>query len=137
MYVDRLQKNIINQLVAVDDGRVMHNPLEPYFRAFTGAFCTDMPFTFYFEARNQPLLFVYDPTPIAARTGRAVFAEHCEKIKAQTLLITDYVQELADSGYLTVDAPWGRPPLPPDYGNYWRKHKQFFPNLIGVLYAYN
>jgi hypothetical protein len=94
-----------------------------------------MPFTFYFEAKNTPILFVYDSTPVAARSSRAVFAEQCEMIKANTLLITDYIQELADDGYLMVNPPDSktRPPLPPGYENYWRKYKQFYPNLIDGL----
>jgi hypothetical protein len=125
----------LNQLVAIDDGRVLHNPLESYFRAFSGAFSTGMPFTFYFEARNLPLLFVYDPTPIAARSSRAVFVAQCDAIKTNTLLITNFIQELADDGYLAVDPPDVkiRPALPPDYENYWRKSRQFFPNLIDGL----
>jgi hypothetical protein len=138
MYLDTFKKNIINHLVAADDGGELHTPLEPYFRAFTGAFSPDMPFTFYFEARNKPLLFVYDATPIDARSSHALFVEHCEKIKAKILPITGFVQELANSGYLT-ETPLDfkdRPPLPPDYANYWRKYRHFYMDVInGLGYA--
>ncbi|GHV80077.1 hypothetical protein AGMMS49944_18680 [Spirochaetia bacterium] len=73
MLLDSFKRDIINQLVVADDGRVLRNPLSPYFRAFTGAFSADTPFTFYFEVKNKPVMFVYDSTPITARSSRAVF----------------------------------------------------------------
>jgi hypothetical protein len=135
MLLDSFKRDIINQLVAADDGRVLQNPLTPYFRAFTGVFDPRMPFTFYFEVKNKPVMLVYDATPIAARSSRAIFVEHCERIGERTLRITNFIQELADCGYLTVNPPDSavRPSLPPNYENYWRKYKQFYPNLIEGL----
>jgi hypothetical protein len=135
MVMDSLQKHVINQLVAIDDGRVLHNPVEPYFRAFTGAFSANMPFTFYFEAISRPVMFVYDATPVAARSSHYLFMEHCEQIKANILPIAAFVQELADTGFVTV-RPLGikdRPPLPPDYANQWRKYKHFYTDVIEGL----
>ncbi|AEF83864.1 hypothetical protein TREPR_3751 [Treponema primitia ZAS-2] len=135
MFLDSFKKNIINQLVAADDGRVLHTPMEPYFLAFTGQFSPGMPFTFYFEDRNKPVLFVYDPTPIDRRSSHASFLEHCEGIKANILPITSFMQKLADEGYVTV-RPLDyneRPELPPDYANLWRKYKQFYSDVMNGL----
>jgi hypothetical protein len=135
MLLTSLKKNIINQLVAAEEGRVVHNAVEPYFRAFTGEFSADMPFTFYFEAANRPVMFVYDATPIAARSSHYLFMERCEQIKAHILPVTGFMQELADTGYVTV-RPLGirdRPALPPDYANYWRKYKHFYTDVIEGL----
>ncbi|GHT95467.1 hypothetical protein FACS1894141_4120 [Spirochaetia bacterium] len=135
MPMDSLQKQVIDQLVAAEEGRALHNAVEPYFRAFTGAFSADMPFTVYFEAANRPVMFVYDPTPVAARSSHYLFMERCEQIKAHILPITAFVQELADTGYVTV-RPLGirdRPPLPPDCVNYWRKYKHFYTDVIEGL----
>jgi hypothetical protein len=58
MFLDSLKKTIINQLIAADDGYMLHDPLEPYFRAFAGAFDPDMPFTFYsWKGFNTPPLW--------------------------------------------------------------------------------
>jgi hypothetical protein len=133
--MDSLQKQVINQLAARDGISVGRNPVAPYFRAFSGAFLADMPFTFYFEAVHKPVMFVYDPTPVAARSSHYLFMEHSEQIKANILPITSFVQELADTGYVTV-RPLGikdRPPLPPDYANYWRKYKHFYSDIIEGL----
>jgi hypothetical protein len=135
MFLDSFKRNIINQIVAADDGRELHDPLEPYFRAFTGAFSPDMPFTFYFETRNRPVMFVYDPTPNPARSSHAAFVECCERIKANILPITNFAQELADRKYLAVtplDAST-RPPLPQNYENCWRKYRHFYTGVAEGL----
>jgi hypothetical protein len=64
MFLNSFKKSIINQLIAIDERREVCDALTPYFRAFTGAFDPGMAFTFYFEAKNRPLLLVYDPTPV-------------------------------------------------------------------------
>jgi hypothetical protein len=135
VFLDSFKRSVINQLIAADDGRVLHDPLAPYFRAFTGAFEPDMPFTFYFEAKNKPLMLVYDATPIPARSSHAAFIERCDKIKKHILPITDFVQELANTGYLK-EIPLDfkdRPPLPPDYENYWRKYRHFYSDVMNGL----
>jgi hypothetical protein len=135
MFLDSFKKSVINQLIAADDGRRLREPLEPYFRAFTGAFEPDMPFTFYFEAKNKPLMLVYDATPIPARSSHAAFIERCDKIKEKILPITDFVQELADAGYVK-EIPLDfkdRPPLPPGYENYWRKYRHFYSDVMNGL----
>jgi hypothetical protein len=138
VFLDTFKRTVINQLVAVDDGRVLRDPLEPYFRAFTGAFDPDMPFTFYFEATNKPLMLVYDATPIAARSSHAAFIDRCDKIKERILPVTGFLQELANTGYVT-ETPLdfkNRPPLPPDYENYWRKYRHFYMDIMnGLSYA--
>jgi hypothetical protein len=136
MFLDAFKKNVINQIVAIDDGRALHSPLEPYFRAFTGGFSADMPFTFYFEATNSPVLLVRDPTPIAARSSHAVFVDRCEKIKADVMAIADFVQELVDGGYLAAQPlDFGdRPRLPPDYENTYRRYKHFYTDIMDSLF---
>jgi hypothetical protein len=87
-----------------------------------------MPFTFYFEAINRPVMFVYEPTSIAARSSRYLFMERCEQIKAKMLSISDVIQELADEGYISVQPlKYGdRPALPADHIKYWRKYQHFY-----------
>jgi biotin operon repressor len=135
MFLDSFKRNVINQIVATDDGRELHDPLEPYFRAFTGVFDPGMPFTFYFEARNRPVMFVYDPTPIPAHASHAAFVEHCERIKAGILPITNFAQELAEGKYLTATPleSSARPPLPQNYENCWQKYKHFYADVMEGL----
>jgi hypothetical protein len=135
MFLDSFKKNIINQLIAAEDGREGHTALEPYFRAFSGAFSPDMPFTFYFEERNKPVMFVYDATPIDRRSSHASFIARCDRIKTGILPITDFVQELAGSGYIDVSPAElrDRPALPPNYATYWRKYRQFYNDVMTGL----
>jgi hypothetical protein len=135
MLLDRLKKDIINQLVALDEGRELRGPVEPYFRAFTGAFGPGMPFTFYFEARNRPLMLVYDEAPYNGRSSHALFMARCEGIKAGILPIAGFAQELADKGYVTARPLefGGRPPLPPDYQSRWRTYKHFYADVAEGL----
>ncbi|MDR3123828.1 MAG: hypothetical protein LBU16_08645 [Treponema sp.] len=135
MLLDKFKRSVINHLVAADDCREFHDSLEPYFRAFTGVFEPDMPFTFYFEAKNKPLMLVYDATPIPARSSRAAFLERCEGIKKNILPITDFIQELVNIGYVR-ETPLDfkdRPLLPSDYENYWRKYRHFYSDVINGL----
>ncbi|GHU72153.1 hypothetical protein FACS189450_09430 [Spirochaetia bacterium] len=128
MSTDSFKADIINQLMAMEEGGAVHNPLEPYFCAFTGAFRSDMPFTFYFEAINRPVMFVYEPASIAARSSRYLFMERCEQIKAKVLSISGVIRELADEGYISVQPLKyeARPALPGDYIRYWRKYQHFY-----------
>jgi hypothetical protein len=135
MLLDIFKRTVISHLVAADDGRELHDPMEPYFRAFTGAFDPDMPFTFYFEFKNKPIMLVYDATPIDRRSSHAAFIAQCDSIKSRILPITDYIQELANTGCLRA-IPLDfqdRPPLPPDYANHWRKYKQFYNDVMTGL----
>jgi hypothetical protein len=135
MFLDSFRKSIINQLIAADEGRILQDSLAPYFRAFTGAFKPDMPFTFYFGTKNKPLMLVYDATPIAARSSHAAFIERCDRIKRNILPIAGFMQELANTGYVT-ETPLDfrdRPPLPPDYENCWRKYQHFYMDAINAL----
>jgi hypothetical protein len=135
MFLDTFKKDVINNIIAERDGGAVHNKLKPYFRAFTGAFTPGMPFTFYFEATNKPVMFVYDPTPIDRRSSHASFIAHCDRLKANILPITDYIQKLADEGFITVSPAefCDRPALPQDYADYWRKYKQFYNDVMTGL----
>jgi hypothetical protein len=135
MLLNAFKKDIINQLVAAEEGQVLNNPLGPYFRAFTGAFDPGMPFTFYFEVKNKPALLVFDAKPNEDRSSRAVFVEYCERICENTLRITNAVQELTDGGYLTVNPPDSnkRSPLPLNWDSCWRRYTHFAPYLIEGL----
>jgi hypothetical protein len=135
MLLNSFKKDIINQLVAADEGRILNNPLESYFRAFTGAFDPRMPFTFYFEVKNKPALFVFDAKPNEDRSSRALFVEYCERISENTLRITNAIQELTDGGYLTVNPPdsKNRSPLPLNWDSCWRRFAHFTPCLIDGL----
>ncbi|MDR1092322.1 MAG: hypothetical protein LBL79_14735 [Prevotella sp.] len=129
------KKNVINHLAAAEAGRTFADPLGAYFRAFTGAFEPDMPFTFYFEARDKPILFVYDSTPIDRRSSHAAFVARCDNIKSQILPIVRCVQELVDTGCLETSPLdyQDRPALPVDYANHWRKYKQFYNDVMTDL----
>jgi hypothetical protein len=80
-------------------------------------------------------MFVYDPTPIDRRSSHAAFIAHCDRIKAGILPITDFIQELADSGYMDASPAEyrDRPALPSDYANYWRKYRQFYSDVMDGL----
>jgi hypothetical protein len=138
MFLDPFKKNVINHLIAACEGRTLEGPMGAYFRAFTGAFEPDMPFTFYFEERDKPILFVYDATPIDRRSSHARFVTRCDAIKSRILPITRHIQELAGAGYLNV-SPLDyrdRPALPADYANHWRKYKQFYNDvMIGISFV--
>jgi hypothetical protein len=135
MLLNSFKKDIINQLVAAEEGRILNNPLGPYFRAFTGVFDPRMPFTFYFEVKNKPVMFVFDAKPNEDRSSRAIFIEQCERISENTLRITNGIQELTDGGYLTVNPPdsKNRSPLPVNWDTCWRKYTHFTPYLIDGL----
>jgi hypothetical protein len=135
MFLDPFKKNVINHLIAAEEGRAFAGPMEAYFRAFTGAFEPDMPFTFYFEERDKPILFVYDATPIDRRSSHAAFIARCDDIKSRILSIVQCVRELAGSGCLDA-SPLDyrdRPALPLDYANHWRKYKQFYNDVMTGL----
>jgi hypothetical protein len=135
MVLDPLKKNLINHLVAAAEGRTLDGPMGDYFRAFSGAFNPDMPFTFYFEERDKPILFVYDATPIDRRSSHAEFIARCDGIKSRILPITRCIRELADAGCLAV-SPLDyrdRPALPLDYASHWRKYKQFYNDVMTGL----
>jgi hypothetical protein len=135
MYLDPFKKNVINHLVASSEGRTLGGGMGAYFRAFTGAFEPDMPFTFYFEAREKPILFVYDATPIDRRSSHASFIARCDAIKSRILPITRHIRELADTGCLNTGYLdyRDRPALPADYANHWRKYKQFYNDVMAGL----
>ncbi|GHU02694.1 hypothetical protein FACS1894147_05140 [Spirochaetia bacterium] len=135
MLLNAFKRDIINQLAAIDEGRILNNPLAPYFRAFSGAFDPRMPFTVYFEVKNKPVLFVFDAKPNEARSSRAAFVEHGEQICENMLRITNSIQELTDGAYLSVDFPESntRPPLPQNWDCCWRKYTHLSPYLIEGL----
>jgi hypothetical protein len=135
MFLDPFKKNVINHLAATGAGRPFADPMGTYFRAFTGAFEPDMPFTFYFEERDKPILFVYDATPIDRRSSHAAFIARCDDIKSRILPIVKCVQELVGAGCLET-SPLDyrdRPALPLDYANHWRKYKQFYNDVMTGL----
>jgi hypothetical protein len=135
MFLDTFKKSIINHLIAGNERSEVHDALEPYFRAFAGAFEPDMPFTFYFEAKNKPVMCLYDALPLSARSSRAAFVERCEMIKGHILPITDFVRELAAAGYV-AETPLSlkdRPLLPPDYEKHWRKYRHFYTDVMNGL----
>jgi hypothetical protein len=135
MFLDPFKKNVINHLIAAEEGRPLAGPMGAYFRAFTGAFEPEMPFTFYFEERDKPTLFVYDATPIDRRSSHAAFIARCDDIKSRILPMVRCLQELAAAGFLET-SPLDyrdRPALPADYANHWRKYKQFYNDVMTGL----
>jgi hypothetical protein len=53
-----------------------------------------MPFTFYFEAKNKPVLFVFDAKPNEDRSSRAVFVECSERISKNTYALQTLFRNL-------------------------------------------
>jgi hypothetical protein len=55
--------------------------------------------------------------------------------RSRILPITGFLQELANRSYVQ-EIPLefkDRPPLPPDYENYWRKYRHFYSDVMNGL----
>jgi hypothetical protein len=129
------QKEIINHLIAAHEKRPWGSKIAPYFRAFTGAFSPDMPFTFYFLSVNHPIMYVYDPRSSEQRSSRAVFREECEQKKPRILAITNFFEYLVDNEYVQMEYQGlqGRPQLPERYDAVWRKYSDFYHDIMNGL----
>jgi hypothetical protein len=137
MELNNTKKEIINHLIAAHDGRPWGSKLSKYFRAFTGAFSPDMPFTFYFLTETRPIMYVYDPLPGNLRSSRTVFHGECEQKKPKILEITSFFEYLVTNGYLNMEYKGlqRRPPLPDHYDRIWRKYSDFYNDImLGLSY---
>jgi hypothetical protein len=54
MELNAAKKEIVNRLIAAQEGRPWGSGLSKYFRAFSGAFSPDMYLTFYFVTGTRP-----------------------------------------------------------------------------------
>jgi hypothetical protein len=133
--VTSTQKEIIHHLIAAHEKRPWGGKIARYFRAFTGAFHTDMPFTFYFLSANHPIMYVYDPRPAEQRSSRAVFREECERKKPMILEITRFFEYLAEHEYVSMEYRdiQGRPERPLGYDAVWRKYSDFYNDIMTGL----
>ena len=138
MELTNTQKEIINHLAAMHEGKPWGSKISKYFRAFGGDFSSDMPFTFYFISENRPVMYVYDPRPEDKRSSRAVFQAECEMKKYKILEISRFVEYLVNNGYLEMKYKGlqCRPPLPAHYDRVWRKYGGFYNDvMIGLSYV--
>jgi hypothetical protein len=129
------QKEIVHHLIAAHEQRPWGSKIAPYFRAFTGAFSPDMPFTFYFLSANHPIMYVYDPRPAEQRSSRAVFREGCERKKTKIVEITRFFEYLVEQEYVSMEyrGVQGRPLRPAGYDRVWRKYGDFYSDLMMCL----
>ncbi|MDR1031425.1 MAG: hypothetical protein LBL76_11215 [Treponema sp.] len=129
------QKEIINHLIAAHEQRPWNSQIATYFRAFTGAFHADMPFTFYFLAVNHPIMYVYDPRVPDKRSSREVFHRECHEKKQKILEITDFFEYLTEKDYVhrIYQGLAGRPVLPNQYDKTWRKYSDFYNDIMTGL----
>ena len=137
MELNNTKKEIINHLIAARERRPWGSKLYKYFRAFTGTFSPDMPFTFYFVTETRPVIYVYDPRPADKRSSRAVFHAECDQKKPKLLEITAFFEYLVNNDYLYMEYKGlkGRPPLPDHYDQVWRKHSDFYNDImLGLSY---
>jgi hypothetical protein len=138
MELNNTKKEIINHLIAAHEGRSWGSKLSKYFRAFTGSFSPDMPFTFYFLTKTRPIMYVYDPRPANLRSSRSAFHRECEQKKPKILEITSFFEYLVTHGYLNMEYKGlvGRPPLPENYNRVWRKYSDFYNDtMLGLSYV--
>ena len=137
MNLTNTQKEIINHLTTLHEGSAYTNKLSPYFRAFSGNFSPDMPFTIYFTSETRPVMYVYDPLPGNLRSSRAVFHAQCEQKKAEILGISNFVEYLVNNNYLEMKYKGlqGRAALPENYDRVWRKYSDFYNDImLGLSY---
>ena len=132
MTLTKTQKEIINHLIAKNQGKVWRSKLTKYFKAFTGEFYTDMSFTFYFISETRPVMYVYDPLPVEKWSPRTEFNKECEQKKSKILEIAGFFEYLSSNNYLDMNYKGlqGRPQLPPGYDQTWRKYSDFYNDIM-------
>ncbi|MDR2797202.1 MAG: hypothetical protein LBB80_02565, partial [Treponema sp.] len=133
--VTSTQKEVIHHLIAAHEKRPWGSKIAKYFRAFTGAFSPDMPFTFYFLSANHPIMYVYDPRPAEQRSSREIFRGECERKKSKILAITRFFEYLAEYEYVSMEyrGIQGRPLRPLGYDGVWRKYSDFYNDIMTGL----
>ena len=135
MELNNTKKEIINHLIACHEGRTWGSKLSKYFRAFTGDFSPDMPFTFYFVSETRPVMYVYDPRPGDKRSSRAIFHAECYRKKPKILEIAGFFEYLVADEYLYTEYKGlhGRARLPDNHDTVWRKYSDFYNNIMNGL----
>ncbi|MDR2633756.1 MAG: hypothetical protein LBC51_09085 [Treponema sp.] len=133
--LSRTQKEVINYLIAENEGTHSFGKVGIYMRAFSGTFCAEMPFTFYFLSETRPIMYVYDPMPSDKRSSREVFQHACNQKKRKILEITDFFEALSENGYVRriYRGLRGRSELPEHYDRVWRKYSDFYSNIMAGL----
>jgi hypothetical protein len=133
-----VQREVINHLVAENEGIRWCSRISKYLRAFKGEFTQDMPFTFYFLSEIRPIMYVYDPNTGDKRSSREAFHEECNQKKSRILELTGFFEELTELGYVRryYKGLQGRQPLPERYDRVWRKYSDFYSNVMrGLSYV--
>ncbi|MDR3115806.1 MAG: hypothetical protein LBU25_09840 [Treponema sp.] len=133
--LSRTQKEIINYLIAENEGTHSFGKAGIYMRAFRGIFRAEMPFTFYFLSETRPIMYVYDPRPADKRSSREVFHHECNHKKQKILEITGFFEDLTEAGYVRriYRGLQGRMELPEHYDRVWRKYSDFYSNIMAGL----
>jgi hypothetical protein len=133
--LNRTHKEIINYLIAENEGTHSFGTVGTYLRAFSGQFQRNMPFTFYFLSENRPIMYVYDPHLPDKRTSRKVFHLECHQKKRKILEITDFFEYLTEQDYIhrIYQGLSGRPALPNQYDKIWRKYSDFYMDIMSGL----
>ncbi|MDR2798149.1 MAG: hypothetical protein LBB80_07375 [Treponema sp.] len=133
--LSRTQKEVINYLIAENEGTHSFGKVGTYMRAFSGIFHVEMPFTFYFLSEAHPIMYVYDPRPADKRSSRTVFQHECNQKKQKILEITGFFEDLTENGYVRriYRGLRGRTELPEHYDRVWRKYSDFYSNIMAGL----
>jgi hypothetical protein len=133
--LNRTKKEIINYLIAENEGTHSFGRVTTYMRAFRGEFKPEMPFTFYFLSEMRPIMYVYDPLPSEKRSTREVFHGQCTLKKPKILEITGFFEYLTEHQYIRriYRGLRGRPELPKDYVKIWRKYSDFYNDVMSGL----
>ena len=130
-----IKKEIINYIIAENEGRRFTPKIADYLQSFSGDFSHSMPFTFYFLSSTRPVMYVYDPDRAENRSRRSVFHAECHKKKEKILEITSFYEYLTEDNYVHrwYKGLQGRSSLPPDYDLVWRKYSDFYSDHISGL----
>jgi hypothetical protein len=133
--INLTKKEIINYIVAENEGIAYSGKVRDYLRAFSGTFSPGMPFTFYFLSVTRPIMYVYDPQRAEQRSSRVVFHQECDKKKPDLLEITNFFEYLTEKEYVrrSYKGLKGRSKLPERYDLVWRKYSDFYSNMMAGL----
>jgi hypothetical protein len=138
MELTSMKKDIINHIIAEHEGRRWGSKTAKYLRALSGEFSQDMSFTIYFVNEVRPIMYVNDARGGKDRSSREVFQRECEVRKEKLRRIIACYEELERGGYVEMEYRGlvGRPRLPEQYYEGWRKYSNFYQDMMeGLRYV--
>jgi hypothetical protein len=136
--LNTIQKEVVNHLIAENEGRKWGSKIAKYIHAFKGRFSSEIPFTFYFLSETRAVMYVYDPSRAEHRSTRTEFNAKCAQKKQRILDITGFFEYLTEHGYIRryYKGLQGREQLPEHYDRMWRKYADFKMDVMsGLLYV--